>query len=100
MWELEKPYITSFTQLHALDRNVGVLGHPKRLYDKNLNRNLRKIRKEDYDSNYDIYGLHRKPHLYVPQKDLSLEGYFSMFLLNFNILIINVTISVPHPRVE
>lgn len=74
LWNLEKPYITSLTQLQALDQTVGVIGHPKRLYDQNLYRNMRKIRNEEYGPKYDVYGLYRKPHLYIPEQDLSLIG--------------------------
>lgn len=74
MWNLEKPYITSMTQLYALDQHIGIFGHLKRLYDKNLNRNVRKIRKEEFDSHYDIYGLHRRQFLTIPQQEISLEG--------------------------
>lgn len=74
LWNLEKPYITSITQLQAIDENKGIIGHPKRLYDEHLSRDLEKIRHEKFDTEYDTYGLARRQHLFIPAHDLSLEG--------------------------
>ncbi|XP_063698809.1 protein phosphatase 1 regulatory subunit 36-like [Culicoides brevitarsis] len=73
LWQLEKPYITSTTQLFLANTNIGVFGHPKSLYDEHLNADARKIRREKFDEKFDTYGLVRRAKIEIPQK-MSLQG--------------------------
>uniref|UniRef100_A0A336KAP7 CSON004011 protein n=1 Tax=Culicoides sonorensis TaxID=179676 RepID=A0A336KAP7_CULSO len=73
LWNLEKPYITSTTQLNLINTNIGCFGHPKSLYDEHLNVDYRKVRKERFDEKYDTFGLVLKDFISIPKEKLSME---------------------------
>lgn len=74
LWNLEKPYITSTTQLNLVDISIGSLGHPKSLYDENLKIDSRAVRKEKFDEKYDTYGFARRAKILIPKGKISLKG--------------------------
>jgi hypothetical protein len=57
---LERDFCIPECHLHLIGKRLGILGHPKCLYDTILNLNGSAVLKMDYSDNYDPFLINRR----------------------------------------
>ncbi|KAL9922202.1 protein phosphatase 1 regulatory subunit 36-like isoform 1-T1 [Glossina fuscipes fuscipes] len=67
--QIELEYIVDSAQLSLIGFNLGILGHPKRLYNTLLRLDWEAVRKNNFSATYDPFGIFRQPHLEIPSLD-------------------------------
>lgn len=64
--QIELEFIVPSSQLCLINVSHGILGRPKRLYDTMLNICWEAVHNENYNCNYDPYGIIQQPYLDIP----------------------------------
>uniref|UniRef100_A0A1A9VVL8 Protein phosphatase 1 regulatory subunit 36 n=1 Tax=Glossina austeni TaxID=7395 RepID=A0A1A9VVL8_GLOAU len=64
--QIELEYIVDSAQVSLIGFNLGILGHPKRLYNTLLKLDWQEVRNNNFSATNDPFGIFTQPHLEIP----------------------------------
>lgn len=75
--QIEFEYMVDSAQMSLIGFNLGILGHPKKLYNTLLKLDWQAVRKNNFSATYDPLGIFRQPHLEIPPLDEEKLRHYS-----------------------
>uniref|UniRef100_A0A1A9Z5F5 Protein phosphatase 1 regulatory subunit 36 n=1 Tax=Glossina pallidipes TaxID=7398 RepID=A0A1A9Z5F5_GLOPL len=75
--QIELEYMVDSAQLSLIGFSLGILGHPKSLYNTLLKLDWQAVRKNNYSATYDPFLIFRQPHLEIPSLDEEKLRHYS-----------------------
>uniref|UniRef100_A0A1A9W7T2 Protein phosphatase 1 regulatory subunit 36 n=1 Tax=Glossina brevipalpis TaxID=37001 RepID=A0A1A9W7T2_9MUSC len=75
--QIELEYIVDSAHLSLIGLSLGILGHPKEIYNTLLKLDWQAVRENNFSETYDPHGIFRQPHLEIPPLDEEKLRHYS-----------------------